>query len=111
VFGFSKSSPNFADRELFYQLLEQLAAANWGKKLIFDTMGLLVWLTDRSLIIQANPECVWRFSILKQLLSDRQLCRDFIGDSGYLRIREYLSQGEYYTEATSHVIVADEFAQ
>jgi hypothetical protein len=111
AFNFAKNSPNFADRELIYQLLEQLAAVNWGKKMIFITMGVLVWLTDRSQILQANPECVWRYSILRQLVSDRSCCKEYIGDSGYLRIRDYLSQGEYYSEGAPAVIVADEFTQ
>merc|ERR1711879_771347 len=75
-------SPYINEREIVYQLFEQLAAIRFGRELIFKTDGLLVWLTDRDQIVESNPEAVWRFGILQQLITLPDHCKECIGDHG-----------------------------
>lgn len=102
-------TPFINERQIIYQLFEQLAAIRLGREILYSTNGLLLWLTDRSLIIEPNPEALWRYSILQQLVAIPEHCREKLGDNGYLRIREYLSQGEYYTAPEYRVAIADDF--
>ena len=103
--------PSVEDRTVFYKFFESLSVYSWGKARICSTVGLLVWLTDRTLVIEANPEAVWRFNILSNLVSVPSECKQFIGDHGYLRVKEYLAQGIYYLPPEYRVVVADEAAE
>lgn len=102
-------TPYINEREVIYRFFSEFAAFGYGRDILFKTDGFLLWITDRSQIIESDPEAVWRFSLLQQLISNIEQCKSHIGDHGYLRIKNYLSEGCFYCPPEHRAIVASEF--
>ena len=102
-------SPYIDERLVIYKLWQELAATQFGRDWIFSTPGLLNWITDRGVMVEANPEALWRYHIVQQLISVSLQCRERIGDTGYLRLRVYVSDGPYYMPQEFRAIVADAY--
>jgi len=93
---------------VFFQLYEQLAAIDWGRKLLLTTVGLLSFLLEHW-ADNDTEQARWKHCILAGLSRDRTLCLEHIDTSVYLLLADRVNSGPYSSgQAEARTLVATE---